>query len=84
MIPIHELLSRIHWDTEFARADFEIGYLDRLQHRIIRVPLKDAVFVEGDRFAFQFCDAEGEEHSVPLHRIKEVYRDGELIWHREH
>jgi uncharacterized protein (UPF0248 family) len=23
-------------------------------------------------------------HSIPLHRIKQVFRNGELIWHREH
>jgi len=55
MQPIHELLNRIHWDKDFAQADFIIGFYDRV-----------------------------EEHSVPLHRIKEVFGNGELIWHREH
>jgi uncharacterized protein (UPF0248 family) len=28
-------------------------------------------------------DIEGVIQSIPLHRIKEVYKDNELIWHRE-
>ena len=84
MIPIQELLSRIRWDVDFGKADFHIGYLDRIQQRIVRVPLKEIAFVDDDPFAFQFCDLEGETHSVPLHRIKAVYRNGDLIWHREH
>lgn len=83
MMPIQELLSRIRWDKAFGDADFEIGYLDRLQHRVVRVSLKEIAFAPGDHYAFEFCDDLGEVHSVPLHRIKAVYRDGELIWHRE-
>ena len=84
MTPIQELLSRIRWDQSFGDAQFEIGYLDRLEQRLIRVPLQEVAFDRDDHFAFEFFDHEGEAHSVPLHRIKEVYRDGELIWHREH
>lgn len=84
MIPIQELLSRIRWDQAFGDAAFEIGYLDRVQHRIVRVPLKELGFADNDHFAFEFYDELGEAHSVPLHRIKQVYRDGKLIWHREH
>lgn len=84
MIPIHELLNRIRWDAEYAKGDFQIGYFDRMQQKIIKVPLKQIAFIREDHFAFQFYDEEGEAHSVPLHRIKEVYRGGELIWHREH
>jgi uncharacterized protein (UPF0248 family) len=40
MIPIHELLSRIRWDPEFAKGDFQLGYYDRTEDRIISVPLK--------------------------------------------
>ena len=80
MIPIHELLSRIRWDETFGQADFIIGYYDR----IIRVPLRELYFEADDHFAFDLIDHQGVLHSIPLHRIKEVYRDGELIWHREH
>ena len=84
MMPIHELLNRIRWDREFGRANFVIGYYDRLEDRIIRVPLGEIFFEPGDHFSFDLIDRDGELHSIPLHRIKEVYRDEVLIWQREH
>ncbi|UCC57307.1 MAG: DUF504 domain-containing protein [Gammaproteobacteria bacterium] len=84
MMPIHELLNRIRWDTKFGQADFEIGYYDRVEDRIIHVPMREIFFETGDHFAFDLYDKEGELHSIPLHRVKEVFRNGELIWHREH
>jgi uncharacterized protein (UPF0248 family) len=84
MMPIHELLNRIRWDREFGRGEFEIGYYDRVEERIVRVSLRDISFEPGDHFAFNLIDHEGELHNIPLHRVKQVFRDGELIWHREH
>lgn len=84
MIPIQELLNRIRWDSGFARGEFVIGYYDRVEERIIKVPLRGLHFSADDHFAFQLLDGEDELHTVPLHRVKEVCRDGVLIWHREH
>jgi uncharacterized protein (UPF0248 family) len=84
MIPIHELLSRIRWDEEFGNARFVIGYYDRVEDEIIVVPLKEIFFDPEDHFDFELVDEEGATHIIPLHRIKDVYRNGELIWHREH
>ncbi|MDD3450322.1 MAG: DUF504 domain-containing protein [Gammaproteobacteria bacterium] len=84
MIPIHELLSRIRWDPEFGRGEFLIGYLDRLEGEIVLVPLGELRFDPGDRFDFELIDAEGVPRTIPLHRIKAVYRNGERIWRREH
>jgi uncharacterized protein (UPF0248 family) len=39
MITIRALLNRIRWDREFGRGEFTIGYFDRLERRIIVVPL---------------------------------------------
>lgn len=83
MIPIHELLNRIRWDADFGRAEFLIGYHDRFANSTIRVPLKELRFDEDDRFDFELIDDMGELHTIPLHRIREVYRNGELIWHRD-
>jgi uncharacterized protein (UPF0248 family) len=84
MMPIHELLNRIRWDQEYGQADIEIGYYDRLEDRIIRVPLGSIFFEPDDHFSFDLYNHEGELHSIPLHRVKQVFRNGELIWHREH
>jgi len=83
MIPIHELLNRIKWDDEFGQADFIIGYHDRFEDGIIKVPLKELFFNKEDHFDFELIDDMGDMHTIPLHRIREVYRNGQLIWHRK-
>ncbi len=38
MIPVHERLNRIRWDTAFAQGRFVIGYYDRVDDTVIRFP----------------------------------------------
>lgn len=83
MIPIHELLARIRWDPEFGRGEFRLGYLDRVERRILRVALR-AVRILPRHEGIEFADQSGVTRSLPLHRIKEVWRDGMLIWRRAH
>lgn len=82
MKPVQEILSRIRWDKEFAKADFVIGYYDRVDEDIVLVPFRDLHFDETDHFAFLVIDEEGTAHNIPLHRVKAIYRNQELIWHR--
>lgn len=82
MIPIHELLSRIRWDPEFAKGDFELGYYDRTENRIMTVPLTEITFPTESPSTFQLVDPEDQVHRVPFHRVREVYKDGQRIWHR--
>lgn len=83
MIPIHELLNRIRWDKEFGKGRFALGYFDRIKNEIMVVPFEELWFDAGKHFYFQVLDTEGETHSIPFHRVKEVYKNGELIWHRK-
>ena len=83
MITILELLNRIRWDQDFSRGDFAVGYFDRVEQRIIVVPLGEVRFHVGDHLSLVLTDADGDPLSIPLHRIYEVYRNGELIWHRQ-
>ena len=84
MIPIHELLNRIRGDAAFAQGRFVIGYYDRVDARMIQVPVSRVQLTPGDHFAFHVPDADGTTHEVPFHRVKAVYKNGGLIWHREH
>lgn len=83
MIPIHELLSRIRWDEAFGNAEFVIGYYDRMQDAVVKVSLKELFFEKDDHFDFELIDDMGVTHTIPLHRIKDVYRNDVLIWHRD-
>lgn len=82
MIPIQDMLHRIQWDPEFGKGDFVIGYYDRVARRIARVPLRRVHLEKGARFSFEAVEDDGSVHSVPFHRVREVWRDGELIWQR--
>jgi hypothetical protein len=82
MIPIHELLNRTPWVKVFGQSDFEIGYHGRIAGGIIRVPLREVFFEPGDNIAFDLIDTGSELHSIPLQRIKQVFRNGELSWHQ--
>ena len=82
MIPIHELLNRIRWDPEFAKGSFQLGYYDRAEDRIILVPFKEVSFPPESAQTFQIIDAEGKIHCVPFHRVREVHKDSQRIWHR--
>lgn len=79
MQPIHELLDRIRWDAEFGNAEFAIGYYDRIEDRIVVVALGSCERTED---GFRMIDAEERLISVPLHRVRQVFRNGALIWSR--
>ena len=82
MTPIRELLNRIRWDADFARGKFELGYFDRVEGRIMVVSFREVAFPEDDPQSFQLVDTEGRRQRVPFHRVREIYKDGQLIWQR--
>lgn len=84
MQPVQEVLNRIRWDEGLAGDQFKIGYYDRVEQRLIVVAFKEIIFPKGDHFSFEVIDREGAMHSVPYHRVKAVYQNDRLIWHREH
>ena len=83
MIPIRQLLNRIRWDEAFGDGEFEIGYYDRVSERIQHLPFDDMEFEDANHFDFLITDPDGVDIRIPLHRIREVHKDGALIWHRE-
>lgn len=84
MMPLHQLLHRIRWDAAFGAARFVLGYYDRVAQRIVRVGLRELSFDPVNRAMLSFVDEDGAVHSLPLHRVKEVFRNDRLIWLREH
>lgn len=83
MTPLHELLSRIRWDAEFGTADFVLGYHDRVAGRIVRVDLREVSIDADNPSLLDLVDEEGVVRSMPMHRVREVFRNGVLIWKRE-
>jgi len=82
MITIRSLLDRIRWDPEFGRATFAIGYYDRVERKIVTVSFARIHLEPRNRFSFTAVEDDGSVHEVPFHRVREVHRNGVLIWQR--
>jgi uncharacterized protein (UPF0248 family) len=82
MTPIQDLLHRIQWDPQFGQGAFVVGYYDRVRADIVRVPFQSLSFNSGEHFSFDLVDEDGAVRMVPLHRVREVWRNGQLIWQR--
>jgi uncharacterized protein (UPF0248 family) len=82
MEPIQDLINRIRWDREFGAAEFELGYYDRVDQTIHRIPFQQVHVPEHQKERFELWDADGTIRRIPWHRVKEVYRNGQRIWQR--
>ena len=49
---------------------------------MITVRVKELYFVKPDHVDFELLDEDGITHTVPLHRIRQVFRNDELVWER--
>ena len=58
------------------------GYEDHVARTVVKVPFEQIHFDPNDHFAFEVVARDGSVLSIPLHRVREVHRNGELIWHR--
>ncbi|MEJ2690843.1 MAG: DUF504 domain-containing protein [Deltaproteobacteria bacterium] len=83
MLPIQDLLNRIRWDEKFGWGRFEIGYYDRLENRIVKIPFTEIDFPAGDHFCFRIAGGSEEPLSIPFHRVRKVWKDGIVIWERK-
>lgn len=82
MQPLHELLHRIRWDDEFGRGDFALGYYDRVLDKEIAIPFSSVALDTSGRPALSFTDPDGITERIPLHRVRTVYKNGQVIWKR--
>jgi uncharacterized protein (UPF0248 family) len=78
-----ELLSRIRWDEDFAKAEFAIGYYDRVADRVIVVPFIELSFPVDHQLFFELLDSHGEVRRIPFHRVRDIHRNGHCIWRRQ-
>jgi uncharacterized protein (UPF0248 family) len=83
MTTIQDLLHRIRWDPKFRRGEFVIGYYDRVERAIIDVSFTEVAFPKDAPGVFELIDREGQTHTIQLHRVRAVYKNGELIWRRD-
>ena len=65
--------------TGFTATVLGIG---DLADRSVPSALKEVSFPPERPQTFQLVDAEGRIHRVPFHRVREVYKNSQRIWHR--
>jgi hypothetical protein len=53
-----------------------------MEGKVRLVALQGITFPKSERRVLELLDEGGVVRRIPFHRIREVYRDGELIWHR--
>jgi uncharacterized protein (UPF0248 family) len=82
MTPIHEVLARIRWDPQWAKSRYVIGYWDRVEGRVLHVDLREVAWDADNPSFFDLTNDDGVTHAIPFHRVREVWRDGALIWQR--
>jgi len=77
MIYILELLNKIRFSDN--KGNYVVRYFDRHKDTTKEVNFKDIKFF--DKLCF-VINVEGYDSLIPLHRIKEVVKDNEIVWRR--
>lgn len=83
MQQIHDLLNRIYLEPEFGRGHFEIGCFNRQGKTFSRFTFNEVTQLPGNKFLFHVFDEDGIGHCIGMDLVRDVYKDGELIWKRK-
>jgi uncharacterized protein (UPF0248 family) len=76
---IIDLLNKIKWDKNLNKDCFSIIYFDRVNNNEIEINYNKIKKIEGN---FMVIEKDLEESNIPLHRIKKIMKDKEVIWQR--
>ena len=79
MITITDLLNKIKWDEREDPKDYILVYYDRVEDALKDLPLTQVEVEEG----FMKTKVNGKQVSIPLHRIRQVKKQGKTIWKRQ-
>lgn len=77
MKPVQDVLNQIKWDKKLRPEDYSVEYIDF--GRLVSIPYTAVKKIEG---LFMVVEKNGEETNIPLHRIRIVKKNGEVIWQR--
>ncbi|MGK2951557.1 MAG: DUF504 domain-containing protein [Thiobacillus sp.] len=64
MNPIHERLSRIRWDAQFAVHRCVIGYWNRVESKVLHVDLREINWAADNPSFFDLTDRAWAQHPV--------------------
>jgi len=75
---IGDLLNKIRWDKNLKPEEYAIVYFDRIAEKTFEVAFA-AISRRGNFFVVKRGNL---ETNIPLHRIRQVKRNGKVIWER--
>lgn len=78
MIPEHEILNKIKWDKKLTPSAYTIAYLDL--RKLTSIPYAAIKHIED---GFMTIEKDGKDVAIPLHRIRTIRKNGEIIWQRK-
>ena len=78
MMYIGDLLNKIRWDKRLKAEEYTLIYFDRIAEKSFEAPF-NAISRSGN---FMIIKRNGQDASIPLHRIREVRRNGKVVWER--
>ncbi len=78
MIPIKDFLNKIKWSKEENSSEYEIGYWDNIDKKLIFIGFSEIKKIEGN---FLLLDREKETY-IPMHRVREVKKKDRVVWKR--
>ena len=82
MLTIKDLLNKIKWDKRLNPKDYTLYYLDRISKTLKKIRYSDIKKIEGNHIIIEKESKQGEQASIPMHRIKRVKKKGVIIWQR--
>ncbi len=75
---IGDFLNKIRWDKNLKPEEYTLVYFDRILAKGFEVPFTEI----SRRGSFMILRRDGQEVAIPLHRIRQVTRNGVVIWER--
>ncbi|MBN2112160.1 DUF504 domain-containing protein [Candidatus Woesearchaeota archaeon] len=76
---IADLINKIKWDENENPEDYVIGYEDRISKKIVEIKFTEIKRIEGN---FMVLERDLEEVDIPMHRIRVVKKQGNIVWER--
>lgn len=73
---IGDILNKIRWDKHFKPEEYVIIYFDRVAEKTYEIPFL-SMGREGNFFTIKI---NGRKSSIPLHRIRQIRRNGKIVW----
>ena len=77
MISIKELINKIKYDEREKPEEYVLYYYDRVEDKLKEIKYMEIKKLDGN---FMVLERAGEEVEIPLHRVKEVRKKGEVVW----